>query len=468
MGRRKSQLCRTTCASSANNMTKATAIVGVTCFLLLSATVFVALSDKDHSTTDIGSPSATTDLHVDKVKDAEADGPSEAARFDSFWDHTAGSGQCDKPQLDKIARSIKAAAPKIQYAIDNRNDALWTKWFGQPTSENPDYKVDDRMKDGLKRMDDRDWQPLCCPVSGGDEHCKSFTKTGSRTMAYVNLYRYNNTKYTWNRITLCADTFSETDMTFGFTLFHEAVHMISNAGDGNGGYSKKNLVSLALNKPDLARLTSNSYMLYTMQNSLSHDDYEKYSDGEGHSLTSLACTNKWHNCHDGLTATQCASGTLTNGQALGVDCCEACSQFNLSTTQSTSNPGNNQNARGLKRVGEDCWDGCNNQQGPCDWCGTGYCCRLGWSDHSNGCDGSIGMVVTDRSEPRHVCSKAPNGACADEKASGGEAWTDSAGSNCAFYKRMAEYSWCSSYGTSYTNAGLVANQACCTCGGGSK
>jgi len=69
--RRKSQLCRTTCASSANNMTKATAIVGVTCFLLLSATVFVALSDKDHSTTDIGSPSATTDLHVDKVKDAE-------------------------------------------------------------------------------------------------------------------------------------------------------------------------------------------------------------------------------------------------------------------------------------------------------------------------------------------------------------------------------------------------------------
>ena len=53
-------------------MTKATAIVGVTCFLVLSATVYVALSDKDHSTTDIGSPSATTDLHVDKVKDAEA------------------------------------------------------------------------------------------------------------------------------------------------------------------------------------------------------------------------------------------------------------------------------------------------------------------------------------------------------------------------------------------------------------
>merc|ERR1711865_1008404 len=387
-------------ASSSNNMTKATAIVGVTCFLLLSATVFVALSDKDHSTTDIGSPSATTDLHVDKVKDAEADGPSEAARFDSFWDHTAGSGQCDKPQLDKIARSIKAAAPKIQYAIDNRNDALWTKWFGQPTSENPDYKVDDRMKDGLKRMDDRDWQPLCCPVSGGDEHCGDCTETGSSTQAFVESYTYNNdpTKYQWNRITLCADTFSETDMTFGFILFHEAVHMVSAARDGNGDYSKKNLVSLALNNPDVARLTSNSYMLYTMQNSLSHDDYEKSSDGWDY-----GCTNKFSDCHfraGGLTATQCASGTLTNGQAIGVDCCEACSQFDLSTTQSTSNPGNNQ-----------------------------------------------------------------NGPCADEKVFGGEAWADSAGDSCADYK---ENSWCSSYGTGYTNAGLVANQACCTCGGGSK
>merc|ERR1712086_57123 len=386
--------------SSANNMTKATAIIGVTCFLVLSATVYVALSDKDHSTTDIGSPSATTDLHVE-VKDAEADGLHVG---DSFFKHTAGSGQCDKPQLDKIDRSIKAAAPKIQYAIDNKNDALWTKWFGQPTSENPDDKVVDRMKDGLKRMDDRDWQPLCCPVSGGDEHCKSCTKTGSRIMAFVNSYRdvYNNdpTKYQWNRITLCADTFSETDMTFGFTLFHEAVHMISNAGDGNGDYSKENLVSLALNKPDVARLTSNSYMLYTMQNSLSDADYEKTSDGWGNSLTSLACTNKWSNCHDlGNDQNSCASGTLTNGQAIGVDCCEACSQFDLSTTQSTSNPGNNQ-----------------------------------------------------------------NGACADEKVFGGEAWTDSAGDSCADYKKN---SWCI-LGTDYKNAGLVANQACCTCGGGSK
>merc|ERR1711865_233984 len=385
-----------------NNMTKATAIVGVTCFLVLSATVYVALSDKDHSTTDISSPSATTDLHVDKVKDSDAGILGAVSReMVGLGKHTAGSGQCNKPQLSKIDRSIKAAAPKIQYAIDNKNAALWTKWFGQPTSENPDYKVDDRLKDGLKKMEDRDWQPLCCPVSGGDEHCKK-CQQGDGTQAFVSSYKYNNdqeTEYQWNRITICADAFSSTDMTFGFILFHEAVHMVSAAGDGNGDYPKKNLISLALNKPDVARLTSNSYVLYTMQNSLSHDDYEKSSHGWGYSLTSLTCTNKWPDCHD-HSRTQCASGTLNNGQAIGVDCCEACSQFDLSTTQSTSNPGNNQ-----------------------------------------------------------------NGPCADEKVFGGEAWADSAGDSCADYK---ENSWCSSYGTGYKNARLVANQACCTCGGGSK
>jgi len=375
-------------------MTKATAIVVVTCFLVLSATVYVALSDKDHSTTDISSPSATTDLHVDKVKDAEADGV-----VDSYWKHTAGSGQCNKPQLSKIDRSIKAAAPKIHYAIDNKNAALWTKWFGQPTSENPDYKVDDRLKDGLKRMEDRDWQPLCCPVSGCDEHCKTCHKQG--VQAFVSSYKYGNdqeTEYQWNRITICADMFSNTDMTFGFILFHEAVHMVSAARDGNGDYSKNALVSLALNKPDVARLTSNSYMLYTMQNSLSHDDYEKSSDGWGGSLVSLTCTNKWSNCHElGNNQNACASGTLSNGQAIGVDCCEACSQFDQSATQSPSP------------------------------------------------------------------SPSQSGACSDIEVFGGKAWSDSAGDSCADYKKN---NWCSNYGTGYKNAGLVANRACCTCGGG--
>ena len=41
------------------------------------------------------------------------------------------------------------------------------------------------------------------------------------------------------------------------------------------------------------------------------------------------------------------------------------------------------------RLGEDCWDGCNKQQGKCEWCGSeGYCCRQGWE--GNECDGTFG------------------------------------------------------------------------------
>ena len=44
----------------------------------------------------------------------------------------------------------------------------------------------------------------------------------------------------------------------------------------------------------------------------------------------------------------------------------------------------------LENSGKNCWDGCNKQQGRCNWCGTdGYCCRKGWSI-GNGCDGTFG------------------------------------------------------------------------------
>merc|ERR1719464_445296 len=44
---------------------------------------------------------------------------------------------------------------------------------------------------------------------------------------------------------------------------------------------------------------------------------------------------------------------------------------------------------GLKNGGKDCWNGCNKQQGKCDWCGVdGWCCRQNWI--GNGCDGAIG------------------------------------------------------------------------------
>ena len=49
-----------------------------------------------------------------------------------------------------------------------------------------------------------------------------------------------------------------------------------------------------------------------------------------------------------------------------------------------------------------CWFECGRKQGPCNWCGmNGICCRSGWNDTSNGCDGSIG------GSRRHECVKDP-------------------------------------------------------------
>jgi len=47
----------------------------------------------------------------------------------------------------------------------------------------------------------------------------------------------------------------------------------------------------------------------------------------------------------------------------------------------------------LKNKGKNCWSSCKSKQGKCEWCGSkGYCCRKGWKDKNNGCDGSFGGI----------------------------------------------------------------------------
>jgi hypothetical protein len=55
----------------------------------------------------------------------------------------------------------------------------------------------------------------------------------------------------------------------------------------------------------------------------------------------------------------------------------------------------------LLHAGQDCWRGCYGKQGPCSWCGNGVCCRKGWRDKSNGCDGTLGIKGKG-----HVCVDA--------------------------------------------------------------
>ena len=52
---------------------------------------------------------------------------------------------------------------------------------------------------------------------------------------------------------------------------------------------------------------------------------------------------------------------------------------------------------GLTNTGVDCLGRCGMKQGPCEWCGPkGMCCtrKVGWTDTSNGCDGTFGGLTT--------------------------------------------------------------------------
>ena len=45
----------------------------------------------------------------------------------------------------------------------------------------------------------------------------------------------------------------------------------------------------------------------------------------------------------------------------------------------------------MENGGIDCYTGCNQQQGKCDWCGMdGWCCRK--DSVGNGCDGTFGGI----------------------------------------------------------------------------
>lgn len=51
-----------------------------------------------------------------------------------------------------------------------------------------------------------------------------------------------------------------------------------------------------------------------------------------------------------------------------------------------------QNGDKVSNQGQKCYKKCNDKQGPCpSYCGSaGTCCRLGYKDKSNGCDGTLG------------------------------------------------------------------------------
>ena len=59
----------------------------------------------------------------------------------------------------------------------------------------------------------------------------------------------------------------------------------------------------------------------------------------------------------------------------------------------------------IANTGKDCWNPCGYKQGPCKWCGyEGWCCtkKSGFTDTSNGCDGTFGGLSM------HECALKPS------------------------------------------------------------
>ncbi len=72
---------------------------------------------------------------------------------------------------------------------------------------------------------------------------------------------------------------------------------------------------------------------------------------------------------------------------------------------------------GLLNAGTFCLTNCTEKQGLCSWCGTGMCCRKGWEDKSNGCDGKLGIAGQG-----HVCVAPGSASTADENACLDQIW----------------------------------------------
>jgi len=128
--------------------------------------------------------------------------------------------------------------------------------------------------------------------------------------------------------------------------------------------------------------------------------YDTSDDGSKVSIDNQLVIN-----NDGLHGPEEKTGAMelaTGRYPVTVDFFEKDGGADYKLEYSGPDTGDQGELSGVEHRGEDCWGQCNGQQGPCSFCGTGVCCRLGWEDHSNGCDGSLGIHGLG-----HICTSEP-------------------------------------------------------------
>jgi len=147
--------------------------------------------------------------------------------------------------------------PAIWESINNRDNEMWLKWFGDMPSSDDD--VYSRLLDAATWMETQsNYNILCCKNKiGSCRYCDH------GTAAYVTAYYQGDVEINNNYIRMCDGWIDDnTEMAVGFTLFHEMIHMVSAVKDVNGAYSKHGAHILATNVPAEARMSANNYMLY--------------------------------------------------------------------------------------------------------------------------------------------------------------------------------------------------------------
>jgi hypothetical protein len=91
-------------------------------------------------------------------------------------------------------------------------------------------------------------------------------------------------------------------------------------------------------------------------------------------------------------------------------------------------------------------------------------------EEASGCNGDDAACRGDLKCENNMCVKGGGGGGSTGGGSGGcsdvpSGWQDSDGDSCQGY---ADNNWCEEFGDDFASDGKTANQACCTCGGGSN
>jgi hypothetical protein len=129
------------------------------------------------------------------------------------------------------------------------------------------------------------------------------------------------------------------------------------------------------------------------------------TDDEAKNLTVIANADGGYDLLvEGVLRTQVSSFPLEVHDT-HVTACEAAATDNVTCAaagacdyDSVGNPATCMSYGAVRNAGADCYGACGATQGPCEFCGSGSCCRLGWADTSGGCDGTLGVQHRG-----HVC-----------------------------------------------------------------